>query len=73
VKVIKKIVINTIPKNQGSSIDPYLEILDGKNYDVLWTDNPKYKDKNKGNKKAIVFNDVKLVKNYIPGDDQNSM
>lgn len=38
----------------------------------MWTDNPKYKDKNKGNKKAVVFNDVQIIRNYKPGDD-NSM
>ena len=54
--MIRKVVVKKLPKNVGSSIDPYIEILDGKNFDVLWTNNPKYKEKNKGKIKAKVYN-----------------
>jgi len=44
--VIKKVIIKTTP-NLGGTVEPYLEILDGTNFDVIWTNNHKYKDKNK--------------------------
>ena len=43
-KVIKKIIVKTIPKK--GSIEPILEILDGKNFDMLWTNNVNFKGKN---------------------------
>ena len=42
-KRIKKIVILTIPKNTGNTVEPSIEIMDGKDYSMIYTDNPYYK------------------------------
>ena len=67
------VTIKTTP-NLGGMIEPYLEILDGTNFDVIWTNNPKYKEKNKG-KKAISITGVHLkeVIKSVPGDSNMSI
>ena len=41
-KKIKQIIIHTIPKNTGTYVEPCIEIMEGKNYNMIWTDNPKH-------------------------------
>ena len=40
-----------IPTATGDKVEPCIEVLDGKNYSLIWTDNPKY------NKKDIINDD----------------
>ena len=49
-KKITKIVINTLPRNTGKEIEPVVEILDGKNYELIWTNNHDYDQKDVKNK-----------------------
>jgi hypothetical protein len=46
------VVIKDMP-NVGNVVEPYLEILDGESFDVLWTNNSKYKG-NESGRVAIV-------------------
>ena len=36
-KVLEKIVITTIPKISGEGCTPYIEVLSGKDFDLIWT------------------------------------
>lgn len=36
-KVLEKIVITTIPKISGEGCTPYIEVLSGKDFDMIWT------------------------------------
>lgn len=54
-------------------MEPYLEILDGTNFDVIWTNNPKFKDKNQ-HREAINFKGFPLeVNKSVPGDSNMSI
>lgn len=44
-KLLKGIVINKLPSNTGQIIEPCIEILDGKNYQLIWSDHPKHNAK----------------------------
>ena len=48
-KRLKLIKIYTIPKSTGNLVQPVIEIMDGKNFEMIWTNNPKTKVKNKKN------------------------
>ena len=63
--------ILTTPKGQGT-IEPYLEILDGTNFDVIWTNNPKFKDKNKERRAVFFKGPMEVIKSY-PGDSNMSI
>ena len=45
IKLLKFILIQKIPTATGNIVEPCVEILDGKNFEMVWTDNPKYKKK----------------------------
>lgn len=49
-KKLNKIYIKTLPENTGQIIIPCIEILDGTDFSIIWTNNPDYKYKN-GQKK----------------------
>lgn len=69
--MIKKVVIKTTP-NLGAMIEPYLEILDGTNFDVIWTNNPKFKDQNKYRKPIYIKGPMEITKSK-PGESDMSI
>ena len=53
-KRINKIVVKTLPKNTSSKeIKPCIEIMDGKNFKMIYTDNPNYKGIDKEQRKQV--------------------
>jgi len=47
-------VVKTIPKNTNSKeVKPCIEIMDGKNFKMIYTDNPNYKGENKEQRKQV--------------------
>ena len=60
--------------NLGGTIEPYLEILDGTNFDVIWTNNPKYKEGKNKERQAVFFKGFPLeVVKSVPGDSNMSI
>jgi hypothetical protein len=37
IKILEKIVITTIPKMSGDGCTPYIEVLSGKDFDMIFT------------------------------------
>jgi phosphatidylinositol-3,4,5-trisphosphate 3-phosphatase/dual-specificity protein phosphatase PTEN len=48
-KRLNKVIINTIPSSTGKEVKPCIEIMDGKNFEMIWTNNPNYKGKDMKN------------------------
>lgn len=49
-----KIVVKTLPRNTGSKeIKPCIEIMDGKDFTMIYTDNPNYKGIDKQQRKSV--------------------
>ena len=44
-KKLTKIVIKTLPESTGNSIVPVIEIMDGIDFHIIWTNNPDVKTK----------------------------
>jgi hypothetical protein len=36
-KILEKIVITTVPKISSDGCTPYIEVLSGKDFDMIWT------------------------------------
>ena len=49
------IKVFTLPSNTGKEIKPYIEIMDGKDFNMIWTNNPNYKGKSKRKVQPTVF------------------
>jgi hypothetical protein len=54
--------------NVGKEVEPYLEILDGETFDVLWTNNSKYKG-NESGRVAIVPGGALEIHTVKPGEN----
>ena len=37
IKILEKIVITTVPKISSDGITPYIEVLSGKDFELIWT------------------------------------
>jgi hypothetical protein len=37
IKILEKIVITTVPKISSDGCTPYIEVLSGKDFDMIWT------------------------------------
>lgn len=46
IKILEKIVITTVPKYNKGGFTPYIEVLSGKDFELIWT------NKNSTNLKA---------------------
>jgi hypothetical protein len=68
-KIIKSIKIFTIPTNTGTDVRPCVEICDGKDFRILWTNNPNYKGKNK----VDVLPSVLINTTYKHGKDKTML
>lgn len=64
-KRIHKIEIITIPSSTGNSVKPCIEIADGKNFKMIWTNNPNYKEADKKQVQQINSN----IQTYKVGQD----
>ena len=50
IKRLNRIVINTVPSSTGNQVQPCVEILDGRDFKLIWTDNPHFKYQNEEQK-----------------------
>ena len=66
---LTKVTVQTFPKNTGDKIDLCLEIMDGKTYKILWTNNPKVINKEK-NFAGQFYNKINT---YKAGKDDNEI
>jgi len=66
-KKLKKLIIHKIPTATGNIVEPCLEIYDGKNFKLIWTDNPKLKKKHKDPTSKII---IHSIKSYNASKDQ---
>ena len=37
IKILDKIIITTVPKVSKKGCQPFVEVMDGKNYSTIWT------------------------------------
>ena len=66
-KILEKIVITTIPKISGEGCAPYIEVLSGKDFDMIWT------NKNSQNIKKYYNNAEQLGQGQIKGNQHQKI
>lgn len=68
IKRLKGIRIKTVPSNTGTTVVPCVEIRDGRDYKLIWTNNPKYQMT--GMFASVAYTANKNSQMWIPTSDE---
>lgn len=70
-KLLQGIIVHKLPSNTGQIIEPCVEILDGKNFQVIWSDHPKHRKDKQGSKVTISYSVKQHARMMLHIGDEN--